>query len=468
MNLPLFLPNVANFLLFSPHDRGDYRPPYEGQSLLLRLTENCDNQGRCKFCTYTNRTPGKNQFREKELPEIEKDLQEASQHYARWLSLLEKYENGPCEGGESAGGPHWTQLLKEQWYQRVFFQEANALILETSRLKQVMERVQVYFPHIRRFSSFGSARVLGSPRHPRYKSVEELSQLRQLGLERVYMGLESGSDEVLSFMGKGSSAQNMVEAGQNVERAGMELCLSFILGLGGKERSRVHARETARVLNQVRPQVVAALGLFLNSHTPLHEEMRQNRFTPASIEQILEEKEHILEELDFTCFFSCSHVANHLTEVTGELPQDRARMLAAIRRYRSLSLRDKLLFFIGSRDHWYPTLDHFFQEDPKARYTRLAVNLRVKLNQMERRELPEDPSGPDPTGRQEADHAYLQSGRRLLERLQEPQWSYPDRLLMLRLWEKNRSWLDEEHFFSPRQLDAIYSQAGTLFPPQYM
>lgn len=464
MNLPAFLPNIANFLLFSPHDRGDYRPPYEAQSLILRLTENCDNHGQCKFCTYTRRTPGKSQFREKELPQVEKDLQEASQHYARWLSLLGKYENGPCAEGESTGTPHWTQALKEQWYQRVFFQEANALILDASRLKRVMALVQDYFPHIRHFSSFGSAKVLGNPRHPRYKPVEALAELRERGLDRVYMGLESGADEVLGFMGKGSTAQEMTEAGQNVVRAGIELCLSFILGLGGKERSAIHAQETARVLNQIQPQVVAALGLFLNPHTPLYEEMRQGRFTPASLEQILEEKESILERLDFACFFSCSHVANLLTEVTGTLPQDRPKMLAAIHRYRALSLPERLLFILGSRDHWYPTLDHFLQEDPKARYTRLAVNLRVKLNQREREARAEQ----DSTGGREEDRDYVQSGRRLLERLQEPHWSSQERLLMLRLWERNRSWLDDADVLSSRWLSALYSQASTLFPPQYM
>lgn len=464
MNVPFFLPNISNFLLFSPHDRGDYRPPFEGQSLIVRVTENCDNAGRCKFCTYTSRAPGRSQFREKDLSEIEEDVQKASQHYRQWLTLLEKYEGQACLDDES---PHWTQVLREQWYQRAFFQEANALFLETAKFRKVVELIKAHFPHIREFSSFGSAKVLGNLHHPRYKSLDDLASLREIGLGRVYMGLESGSDEVLSFMGKGSTAENMVHAGRNLKQAGMELCLSFILGLGGVQHSKVHARETARVLNGIQPDIVAALGLFLNPSTPLYQEMQERRFALASLEQILEEKEHILRQIDFPCVFSCSHVANFLNEVSGELPEDREVMLEAIARYRSLSIEEKLLFVMGSRDHWYPSLDHFFQENAEARYKTLITSLRVKLNRMEREGEGEEPQE-DPTGAREKNREYLRSGRLLLERLQDPWWSFEEKLLMLRLWEKNREWLEEEGFFSPGFLADIYARANLLFPPKVM
>jgi hypothetical protein len=461
MNAPFFLPDITNFLLFSPHERGDYRPPFEAQSLILRLTENCDNAGRCKFCTYTSRTPGRNRFRERELSEVEEDIEKAAQHYHRWLDLLEKYE---CRDHSEDGASHRTQMLKDQWYQRAFFQEANALFLDTAKSRKAMELVKAHFPHIREFSSFGSAKVLGNPRHPRYKSLDDLASLHEIGLRRVYMGLESGADEVLGFMGKGSTAENMIHAGQNLKKADMEICLSFILGLGGTQHSQVHAQETAWVLNAVQPDIAAALGLFLNPSTPLHQEMQQGRFTPATVEQILDEKEYIIRHIDFPCSFSCSHVANFLNEVAGELPQDRETMLEAIDRYRSLGIKEKLLFFIGSRDHWYPSLDHFFQDNVEARYKKMITALRVKLNRMER----EGKEKGEGNGYHTDKEGYFRSGRRLLERLQNPGWDYRDKLLMLRLWEKNRQWLEEQRFFSLEYLTDIYSRANLLFPPKVM
>jgi coproporphyrinogen III oxidase-like Fe-S oxidoreductase len=151
-----------------------------------------------------------------------------------------------------------------------------------------------------------------------------------LKLGIVYIGLESGDDEVLKKIDKGVDAAGMIEAARRVKAAGILTSVTVILGIAGMEGSEKHALETARVLSEMDPDYVGALTTTFVPGTPLHRDMTDGKFTPVSPFHSLHELMIMIEESHFTrCFFSSVHASNYFT-IRGTLPQDKERMLAEL------------------------------------------------------------------------------------------------------------------------------------------
>lgn len=209
---------------------------------------------------------------------------------------------------------------------RVFLQDGDALVYPFPKLKEVLEYLNEKLPAIERVGSYAT------PQDILRRSVEELKQLRGLKLSILYMGIESGDDEVLKAVHKGVGSRELIEAGRRVKEAGITLSVTVILGLGGVEKSEQHALRTAEVLTAIDPEYVGALTLMLVPGTPLYRDWQEGRFHPVPPLRSLEELKLMIENSGFTrCFFSSMHASNYLA-VRGTLPQDRERMLAGIER----------------------------------------------------------------------------------------------------------------------------------------
>ena len=203
------------------------------------------------------------------------------------------------------------------------------------RIKEALEYLNGKFPQLERISSYAT------PQDILRLSVEELQALKALTLGILYLGLESGNEEVLRAIGKGVGPRQMVEAGKKARQAGITLSVSVILGLGGAEKSREHALDTARVLSEIDPEYAGALTLSLVGGTPLYERCLKGEFSLISPLQSLEELRIIVENAHFSrCFFSSMHASNYLS-VRGILPRDKKVMLAQIEYV--LSRRDNSL-----------------------------------------------------------------------------------------------------------------------------
>jgi radical SAM superfamily enzyme YgiQ (UPF0313 family) len=263
------------------------RPPSEAGSLILQVTVGCP-YNRCTFCGAYRAVP----FRVKSPAILAADLAEA----------------------RSAARPG----------QRLFLADGDVLGLPQERLLAIFHQLRSALPGSPRISLYGSARaVLG-------KGPTRLDQLRDLGLDRIYLGLESGSDEVLRRVAKGVTAAQMVAAAEMARQSGLFLSVTALLGLGGTELSAQHADATARVLSAMAPQQIALLTLMPLAGTPLAGEIAAGRFTLPEPAAILAEMYRLVAGLErVRCQFHANHASSYLP-LAGRLPRDQKALLQTI------------------------------------------------------------------------------------------------------------------------------------------
>jgi radical SAM superfamily enzyme YgiQ (UPF0313 family) len=207
---------------------------------------------------------------------------------------------------------------------RVFIQDGDALVYPFPKLVEALRYLNDKFPDLERIGSYAT------PQDLLRRSVEELAALRELKLGILYVGIESGDDDVLRRIGKGVTHDQLVEAGRKAKEAGITLSLTVILGLGGADGRQGHVLETARVLSEIDPEYVGALTLTLVPGTPLYDEWQRGEFTLLTPFEFLEELKGIIENSSFSdCFFSSMHASNYLS-VRGRLPHDKRRMIEEI------------------------------------------------------------------------------------------------------------------------------------------
>ena len=267
-----------------------YRPPSEAYSLILQVTVGCAHNS-CTFCTmYKEKS-----FHVKPLREVEDDLKEARSYY----------------GNRSL---------------RIFLADGDALVLSQEKLCTILRLCRQYFPKTERITSYGTAQDILR------KSKEELQELHELGLDMIYLGLESGSDEVLRRINKGETADEIVRAGLMVKEAGMKLSVTCIAGLGSLELSEEHAIKTAEALSRMKPEYIGLLTLLFELPTPLMRDWQEGRFYLMNPIEIAHETLILLEHIDSEgSIFRANHASNYVN-LAGTLNQDREAMCARLRK----------------------------------------------------------------------------------------------------------------------------------------
>ena len=283
------------------------RPPSEARSYYLPLTAGCSNNT-CTFCQYYG---SKLQIRD-----VDEVISE--------IDALAMYVNNNIR---VPGVPDIVYWIASDWDGKgIFLQDADALVYPYDKLKTVLNHLNEKLPFVERVAVYATATDILR------RTQEELEELKKLKLGIVYMGLESGDDEVLRNVKKGITSEEMIEAAKRVKAAGILTSVMVILGLGGIEKSEKHAYETIRVLNEMDPDYVGALTLLYVEGAPIMKEMAEGRFHTISEFQSLKELLIMIENSDFTdCFFSSMHASNYLS-VRGTLPQDKSKMLAQLER----------------------------------------------------------------------------------------------------------------------------------------
>jgi radical SAM superfamily enzyme YgiQ (UPF0313 family) len=222
-----------------------------------------------------------------------------------------------------ANGILW---LNDGLVKNIFIGDSNSVIMKTEDFAQIISFLYQTFPHIERVTSYARAKTLVK------KRPDELRTLREAGLSRLHVGLETGDDELLEYVKKGATAEEMIIGGRKAIAAGFELSEYVMPGLGGKERWEQHAGETARVLNEINPHFIRLRTLGLAPNTPLYEKNRQGEFTLQSLEGLLIEVRTLIQNLEVTSQLVASDFASnfYLPQVDGKLPDDKGRMLRAL------------------------------------------------------------------------------------------------------------------------------------------
>ena len=341
-----------------PFEQGPIRPPSEARSLLIRVTRNCA-WNKCAFChTYQ----GAN-FSLRPVSEIKEDILRMAQAAKRIRTLsVENGEDG-CIGEKTFNrifSPEGNQdeclrsLASWLYYggESVFLQDADSLIMKTDDLADVIASLREAFPSIRRITTYARAKTAAR------KSVDELKRLREAGLSRIHIGMETGYDPLLKFIRKGVTAAEQVAGGQKVREAGISLCEYVMPGLGGSRWSVEHAVETARALGRINPDHIRLRTLQVVPGTWLAEKVRQGEFQALDDEAILREIRLFFETLEgITTEVVSDHILNLLEELEGNLPGDRERIIGSIDRFFALSGEERMVFRLGRRMGIYRYLD---------------------------------------------------------------------------------------------------------------
>jgi len=274
-----------------------FRPPSEARSLLLQVTVGC-SWNKCTYCAMYR--DSEQRFRVKPFETVAADIEEAA-----------------------ATG---------RAVPRVFLCDGDALVLSTPKLKRILERLRDRLPAVRRVGIYGDARTILR------KSVAELTELRELGLGIVYHGVESGDEQTLCRVEKGSTRDETAAAADRLRAAGIRHSVIVMLGLGGVARAGEHAAATADLLTEMDPPYVGALTTTLVPGTPLDEAARRGDFELPDPWGMLEELATLVDRARFTrCTFHANHASNYLP-LRLNLPADRERGLAMIR--EALETRD--------------------------------------------------------------------------------------------------------------------------------
>jgi radical SAM superfamily enzyme YgiQ (UPF0313 family) len=334
-------------------EQGPIRPPNEARSLLLRITRNCPwNQ--CLFCPVYK----KRKFSLRSVEEIEGDIQTVRDiaddiKALSWKSGCKGIVNDQVISG-IFGSPGYSDSYRSvaMWLYygtgACFLQDADNLIMKTADLVKVLHSLRTKLPEVTRVTTYTRSRTALR------KSVDSLKAIREAGLDRVHAGLESGYDPLLKLMRKGVSGTQQVEAGKKMVAAGLELSEYVMPGLGGQEMWREHAVETARVLNQINPHFIRLRSLRVPQRVPLYQKLVEGSFTMQTDDMLAEEIRVFIETLDgITSTVTSDHIMNLLEDVSGRLPEDKERMLKAIRDYQALPDDERLIYRVGRRGGAY-------------------------------------------------------------------------------------------------------------------
>jgi radical SAM superfamily enzyme len=334
-------------------EQGPIRPPNEAKSLLIRVTRNC-SWNQCLFCpVYKGR-----EFSRRGVEEVKEDIRTVKRIKEDLASLSQRLGAGGEVNdlviGHVFHHAEYSQAYRNVaawlYYQEynVFLQDANNLVLGTKELKEILEFLRQEIAPVNRITTYARSKTVNR------KSLEELKTLRLAGLDRVHIGLESGSDAVLTLMKKGVTASEHIEAGQKVKAAGISLSEYIMPGLGGKELWRDHALETARVLNAIDPDFIRIRSLRVPSRVPLYALVAEGSFVPLTDDEAAEELRLLVDHLEgISSTVTSDHIMNLLEDVSGTLPQDKGKLLAAIDAYRFLSPEEKLIYRFGRRGGAY-------------------------------------------------------------------------------------------------------------------
>ena len=264
-----------------------YRPPGERHSYLLQVTVGCSHNA-CTFCgMYKDKV-----FHVRDMADILEDIRMAKAYY-----------------GDVT---------------RVFLCDGDAIGMETEDLLRILQALYEAFPSLTKVG------VYAGPRSTLSKTPEELRALREAGLTRAYLGVETGSDALLKQIGKGVDASQMLQAGTMLREAGLDLWAMVLLGLAGSGTGLGHARDTAELINRMQPRHLSLLTLVLEPGTKLYADWRQGKFVPCTPEEILQEVRYLVANLTVDpLYFTCDHASNYLP-LKGTLGEERERFLAAL------------------------------------------------------------------------------------------------------------------------------------------
>ena len=334
---------------YSGFEQGPIRPPSEAYSLLVRVTRNCP-WNRCTFCPVYKGT----KFSRRPVEHVKEDIDAVFRRVETFRELADERGRVPAsevrklaDEVDADRSPAFVAAFN--WYfaggmQSVFIQDANSLIIKPADLVEILKHLKKRFPQIQRITSYARSQTIARTKE------EDLKAIGDAGLNRIHIGLESGSDEVLKMVKKGATKEMHIQAGIKVKKAGIELSEYYMPGLGGRKYLKEHALETADALNQINPDFIRLRTLAIPNSTPLFEEWRLGRFEKCTEVEVVRELLMFIEKLDgISSVVKSDHILNLFQDLEGTLPQDKEHMMDILRTFLAMDPERQALYQVGRR-----------------------------------------------------------------------------------------------------------------------
>jgi len=333
---------------YNGFEQGPIRPPSEAASLLIRITRNCP-WNRCTFCPVYKGSD----FSLRPVAHVLEDIDRVY-HYVEAIK----------ECGAKSGKIYSEDLIKFaqnddfedrgalnaalQWasngMRSIFLQDANSLIIKPEHLITILQHLGDCFPWVERITSYARSHTIARI------SDDNLRVMANAGLSRIHIGMESGADSVLGRVKKGVDKKTHIKAGIKVKKAGMALSEYLMPGLGGRDLSEEHARESADALNQIDPDFIRLRTLALPEHIELFKEYSAGTFQKLSDVETARELLLFLESLDgINSVVKSDHILNLFEDLEGKYPEDKEKMIGIVQGFLDLPPEDQVVYQVGRR-----------------------------------------------------------------------------------------------------------------------
>ncbi len=327
---------------------GPIRPPSEAESLLIRVTRNCP-WNHCTFCGI---------YRDKKFS------LRSVEHVIRDIDLIRRYVDEihdavakAQKSGLKTANPFPRSLDDNEqmafyaafnWVRNgmksIFLQDSNSLIIKPDHLLEILTHIKKCFPRVERITSYARSHTIARIRD------ENLELMARAGLNRIHIGMESGSNKVLEQVKKGVDKATHIRAGRKIKRAGIQLSEYFMPGLGGRKLSRDHALESADALNHINADFVRLRTLAIPRNVELHKALANGTFQQMGDKETAEEILLFLENLEgITTTIKRDHILNLFEEVEGTLPGEKEKMTGVIRKFLNMEPREQIIYQVGRR-----------------------------------------------------------------------------------------------------------------------
>jgi hypothetical protein len=361
---------------YAGFEQGAIRPPSEASSLLLRLTRNCP-WNRCSFCPVYKR----HKFSLRPLEHILLDIDAVQRHVATIRELADQ-AGGLTYAGLEARARRLESPDQAAFYaaanwvsagmQSIFLQDGNSLVLPPERLVTILEHIRHCFPSVERITSYARSHTIDRI------SDADMARLARAGLNRIHIGMESGSNRVLALVNKGSDKAAHIRAGQKVKRAGIQLSEYVMPGLGGRALSQEHALETADALNQIDADFIRLRTLAIPKRGDLFEQWSAGSFEKLSDPEVAAETLLFIESLHgITSTIKSDHILNLFGEVEGRLPDAKPQMLEVFRRFLALPAAEQVLYQVGRRNGLFSRLTDLADPARRGKARSIVQQLEV-------------------------------------------------------------------------------------------
>jgi hypothetical protein len=333
---------------YNGFEQGPIRPPSEAYSLLIRVTRNCP-WNRCTFCPVYKRA----KFSLRPVEHVKNDIDLVHKYItlvrdstgdSRYFNrkdiaaVAEKIEPGEMQAFQAA--VHWTM----GGMRSIFIQDANSLVIKPGNMVEILNHLKKRFPWVERITSYARSHTIARIEN------QDLQAMADAGLNRIHIGLESGSDEILKTIKKGATKAIHIKAGVKVKAAGIELSEYVMPGLGGKKLWETHALETADALNRINPDFIRLRTLALPNRLELYKEFQEGKFEKSSDLMIVKEILLFIENLNaVTSMIKSDHILNLLQELEGKLPEDKSQLIGLLKSFLDMKPQRQCLFQVGRR-----------------------------------------------------------------------------------------------------------------------